>query len=110
MQTKKTITVALATLLVSGAVAGGVAMARSPASGKAPVGNTSTSTENSAVDPDNVQEGDQTGPETPDANEAPDTGSENGSEATSESAAESDGPGGHEDPPGNVNHQFEGEE
>jgi hypothetical protein len=55
-----------------------------------------------AVDTDNVQEGDQTGPEVADATEEP-TGA-------GEAAGESDGPGGHEDPPGNVDHQFEGNE
>ena len=52
-----------------------------------------------AVDTDNVQEGDQTGPEVADATE----------EGSGESS-ESDGPGGHEDPAGNVDHQFEGNE
>ena len=59
-----------------------------------------------SVDTDNVQEGDQTGPDN-------ETGAaeESTSEATgSEAASESDGPGGHEDPPGNVDHQFDGEE
>jgi hypothetical protein len=59
-----------------------------------------------AADTDNVQEGDQTSPDT--------AGSESTSESTSETgsetAAESDGPGGHEDPPGTVDHQFDGEE
>jgi hypothetical protein len=38
--------------------------------------------------------------------------SESGSEGSgeSESSGESDGPGGHEDPPGDVNHEFDGEE
>ncbi len=52
-----------------------------------------------AVDTDNVQEGDQTGPEVADATEEP-----------AGESSESDGPGGHEDPPGNVDHQFEGNE
>jgi hypothetical protein len=59
-----------------------------------------------ATDTDNVQQGDQTSPDM--------VGSESTSESTSETgsetAAQSDGPGGHEDPPGNVDHQFDGEE
>ncbi|MGI8680879.1 MAG: hypothetical protein ACR2JO_01835 [Mycobacteriales bacterium] len=65
----------------------------------------SQSEDPSAVDTDNIQEGDQT---TPDA-AATASASESGSEGT-ESATESDGPGGHADPAGNVDHQFEGEE
>ena len=42
--------------------------------------------------------------ETPDAAEASNEGS------GSEGAGESDGPGGHEDPAGEVDHQFEGNE
>ena len=49
-----------------------------------------------ATDADNVQEGDQALPDAA------------GSESTSET--ESDGPGGHADPPGNVDHRFDGEE
>jgi hypothetical protein len=62
-----------------------------------------------ATDGDNVQEGDQTSPdngtEAADApgTEAPETGTETEN-------GPSDGPGGHEDPPGNVDHQFEGTE
>jgi hypothetical protein len=54
----------------------------------------------SANDGDNVQQGDQSAPDTADAAEAPES-------ATSESA--SDGPGGHADPAGNVDNQQEGE-
>ncbi len=59
-----------------------------------------------AVDTDNVQEqvGDQTGPDG--ANEAPEAEAASGTETP----GESDGPGGHADPAGNVDHQFEGEE
>jgi hypothetical protein len=59
----------------------------------------------SAADTDNVQEGDQSTSDTT----ASASASESGSEGT-ESATESDGPGGHADPAGNVDHQFEGEE
>jgi hypothetical protein len=37
-------------------------------------------------------------------------GSEQVTEAGGGSTAESDGPGGHEDPAGNVDHRFEGQE
>jgi hypothetical protein len=37
-------------------------------------------------------------------------GSEQVTETGGGSTAESDGPGGHEDPAGNVDHQFEGQE
>ena len=59
-----------------------------------------------ATDTDNVQEGDQT---SPDAGASAST-SESTSETGSETATESDGPGGYEDPPGNVDHQFDGVE
>ena len=58
------------------------------------------------VDTDNVQEGDQTGPDT-ETGAAEESTSEAGN---SEAAGESDGPGGHADPAGNVDHQFDGEE
>ncbi len=74
-----------------------------------------------SVDTDNVQQGDQTSPDnaaettktvdTDNVQEGDQTSSDNSAEeSTSETAGESDGPGGHEDPPGNVDHQFEGEE
>lgn len=67
----------------------------------------SSSSENpSAPDTDTIQEGDQTSPDTT----ASASASESSSEQESESATESDGPGGHEDPAGNVDHQFEGSE
>ena len=66
----------------------------------------SQSEDPSAPDTDNIQEGDQT---TPDA-AATASASESGSEQDTESATESDGPGGHADPAGNVDHQFEGVE
>jgi hypothetical protein len=113
MKITKTITVTVASLVLAGATLGGVALASSDGTGKTVAGPTASSAESSvtetgsaavedsATDGDDVQEGDQTGPEVPDANE--------GSGAESEGTG-SDGPGGHEDPPGNVDHQFEGEE
>lgn len=57
----------------------------------------------SGPDTDNIQSGDQT---------TPDTGSnaEQSSETTGESGSANDGPGGHADAPGNVDHQFQGQE
>jgi hypothetical protein len=79
---------------------GGAAIARTAAHRQnAPAAESEATT---GADTDNVQEGDQTSPDTGTENEADETGSE--------SAGESDGPGGHEDPPGNVDHQNEGEE
>jgi len=60
----------------------------------------------SAPDTDTIQEGDRTSPDTT----AGASAGVSGSEQESESATESDGPGGHEDPAGNVDHQFEGSE
>jgi hypothetical protein len=57
----------------------------------------------SGPDTDNIQSGDQT---------TPDTGSsaEQGSETSGEPGSTNDGPGGHADTPGNVDHQFQGQE
>jgi hypothetical protein len=62
-------------------------------------------------DTDNVQQGDQTTPDVPGSTDpgessSSETGSENGTSET----GPSDGPGGHADPAGNVDHQFEGTE
>jgi hypothetical protein len=60
----------------------------------------------------NVQQGDQTAPDiatsggTSSAAEAP----ESSSESTSAAENNADGPGGHQDPAGNVDHQFQGNE
>ena len=78
----------------------------------------------SAPDTDNIQSGDQTSPDTHSAkatsvstSQTPDSSSatENSSEApdtgsATENSSASDGPGGHEDPAGNVDHQSEGQE
>ena len=61
----------------------------------------------SGVDSDSIQSGDQT---TPDAQGAAAAQETSGEQPGSESSV-SDGPGGHEDPPGTeADHQFEGEE
>jgi len=60
----------------------------------------------------NVQQGDQTAPDTATsgdnggAAEAP----ENSTEKTAAAESTADGPGGHQDPAGNVDHQFQGNE
>lgn len=56
----------------------------------------------------NVQQGDQQSTDTGSAKEKADTGS-SGEKAGSETGP-SDGPGGHADGPGNVDHQFNGNE
>jgi hypothetical protein len=96
----------LAALALGGAAISGAAGNGTPAKSKAAVHTTKQvkkhaaaktrthkASAGSAADTDNVQEGDQTGPETPDANEAPDTGSE----SATETPDGSDGPGGHAD-------------
>ena len=72
----------------------------------------------SGPDSDNIQSGDQSGPDavTTAGGAAAKNSSESSGEATSESSGENssesagqtDGPGGHEDPPGNVNHECTG--
>lgn len=100
MKLLKRLMIAFAAVLALAAV-GGVAVANT--SHNAPA--KATGEAESTSDTDNIQEevGDQTSPDTGEA-ESKEGGSE------SESAAESDGPGGHEDPPGNVEHEFEGAE
>jgi hypothetical protein len=60
----------------------------------------------SASDGDNVQQGDQSTPDTGGAAEAPDSA---GAESASEASDASDGPGGHADPAGTVDNQQQGE-
>jgi hypothetical protein len=70
-------------------------------------------------DTDTVQSGDQTSPDASGAKaasaaapESPgaESSSETSSETSSESSSASDGPGGHEDPPGEVDYQSEAQE
>jgi len=63
-----------------------------------------TPAEKPGPDTDAVQQGDQTTPDQPGAAEHEKAGAEQ------ERTTEADGPGGHADPAGNVDHQFEGEE
>jgi hypothetical protein len=90
--------------------------ASSPATQPAEQGE-SAAAENSATDPDNVQDetgndqgekgGGPEGSETPDGAEAPEADEQQGSEVPGD-----DGPGGHADEPSNPNadHQFQGKE
>jgi len=97
---KRTKIMAVVTTALMLAAIGGVAIAKTGGSSKP-----ATAVEVTAPDTDNVQAGDQTTPD-------PATGGteSQGSEAAGETLQASDGPGGHEDPPGNVDHQFNGEE
>jgi hypothetical protein len=61
-----------------------------------------------ATDPDNVQSGDQTTPDTPAAASATKAAADE--TAIAETGAPSDGPGGHTDSGPNVDHQFDGVE
>jgi hypothetical protein len=70
-------------------------------------------------DTDSIQSGDQTTPDTAGAKASSaassatpgtESATETSSEGTSESASASDGPGGHEDPEGNVDYQSEAQE
>jgi hypothetical protein len=91
--------------------------APSPAATEA-AGQESNAPENSAADPDNVQQGDttvagaatSTTPDVPTAGDTADTGS--AAEAPGSEVAGNDGPGGHADEPGNPNadHQATGVE
>jgi hypothetical protein len=99
----------------TGAVVGGAAVASSRhADNNVNPGKHSVTQRlaSSSTDADTIQQGAKTGPETPDPIEATgsDSGGETGTESGTETETSSDGPSGHQDPPGNVDHQFEGEE
>ena len=99
MDIKKTLIASAAVLTLVGSVTG-VAVASS----KGAVAPKSAET-TSVPDTDNVQQGDQTSPDATAAS----TGEASG-ENTGENTGETDGPGGHADPAGNVDHQFDGQE
>ncbi len=114
MRFKKLLAVAaigLSTLSVTGAAVAASHNKATPSSG---------TEETTSVDTDDVQEGDQTSPDGAEESEAADTddvqeGDQTspdgaGSESETEAAGESDGPGGHEDPAGDVENEFDGEE
>ena len=102
MDIKKTLIASAAVLTLVGSVTG-VAVAASKGA-VAPKSATSETT--TGADTDNIQQGDQTTPDTAGASES--TGESSG-ESSSETGP-SDGPGGHADPAGNVDHQFDGQE
>ena len=95
---------AVAALAVGGSAlaSAGTTPTPAPAPAQAPV---------TAVDGDNVQQGDQTAPDTGAASEQSSTETSSESGAAGEVSA-NDGPGGHADEPANPNadHQFEGQE
>jgi hypothetical protein len=98
MKITKILVTGAAALVLGGSVAG-VALA-SGSTPKAPKSATTETT--STVDTDSIelQQGNQTAPDTSTTSES----------ASGESSSESDGPGGHQDPAGDVNHEFNGEE
>jgi nucleoside phosphorylase len=73
------------------------------------------SAEPTSPDHDSVQQGDQTSPDVSPAaagtsSPGPDASSPEGESTTENESAVSDGPGGHADPTGNVQHEFSGAE
>ena len=87
--------------------------ASTPPAVHAPAAKATTPEPVNAPDTDNIQSGDQTTPDAPAAKTATKAAStETGTESESATETEtgpSDGPGGHEDPPGNVDNQQTGE-
>jgi hypothetical protein len=103
MQIKKTIAVGAVSL--AALLAGGAALAAGNGSTPKSAGMETTT----GADTDNVQQGDQTSPDV-NASIATNESEGTGSETESNQEGSSDGPRGHQDPPGNVDHQFQGEE
>jgi hypothetical protein len=114
---------------VLGGLGATAALARSSAPVKAPtkVARQVVSEPVGGTDTDNVQEGDQSGTDQPGTVPAaaapasvkagsnskslnPADGSGEGENQGEGEGGGGDGPGGHQDPPGNVDHQFDGEE
>ena len=95
----------VAALAVAGLSAAGVGTAFAAQPGGSP----STAVAPAAGAAGNVQQGDQNAPDTATAAEKPGTEAADATEkAGAEAAGQSDGPGGHQDPPGNVDNQSEG--
>jgi hypothetical protein len=97
-------------ILAAGGIGTATAMAQSGASTAPAVHAPAKATASEPVsspDTDNVQQGDQTSPDVPAATKAGEAGGESEKASESENAP-SDGPGGHEDPPGNVDNQQTG--
>jgi hypothetical protein len=101
-KTKKLLASALGLAVTLGISGGALAASHSSKARSEPV---------AAADTDTVQQGDQTTPDTTTTSQearSSESGS-TGSEPSNEGQG-SDGPGGHEDPAGNVDHQFDGQE
>ena len=102
---------AVAALAIGGAGAGTALAAGHSAGARTAV----SSTEPTSPDNDSVQQGDQTTPDAPvvatmsSHHQSAKADGEHGQE-NKESSGESDGPGGHADPAGNVQHEFNGTE
>ncbi|MDQ1521567.1 MAG: hypothetical protein QOI55_2640 [Actinomycetota bacterium] len=116
MHLKHKLVGAAAVLACLGGLGTATALAQTSSPTKAPsvvTPKSATPEPTSAVDTDNVQQGDQTPPDAPAAAGAEKAtsekaGAETESTTETESATDADGPGGHQDPPGNVDNQQEG--
>ena len=86
---------------------GGAALAKTPVQRQNAPAVTSSGT-SSGADTDGIQARDQTTPDSG-ADATGEAGGERATESGGGSTGESDGPGGHEDLAGNVDHQFEGQ-
>lgn len=104
MMKKKAIGIAALVLAASGI--GGVALtsqaSAAPSAPQTTASPSANSETKSGPDSDALQQGDQS---TPDRTGASTTAEKAGTEQANESSAASDGPGGHQDPAGNVQHQ-----
>ena len=98
-----------AMLIALGGVGSVAAMAQTsgastPPPASAPASPTAQTPEPvSPTDTDTLQEGDQNTPDVPGAKETPDPNEK--ADSAKESATDTDGPGGHQDPPGQVDNQ-----
>jgi hypothetical protein len=106
-------TAGIAALALSGAIAG-TAAAASNAGARPAIVHVAQS-EPAGPDTDAIQQGDQTSPDAGTAAATSASPSANGEnpgeqEAAGEQQASPDGPGGHADPAGNVQHEFTGVE
>jgi hypothetical protein len=115
---RRTITVAglgAAAILAVGLTAGAASATASTGSTAPATGTTISqlyTVSKAGPDKDNVQQGDQTKPDVPDTASPEKAGNEKaGNEKPgTEKPDASDGPGGHADAPGTVDHQFQGQE
>lgn len=101
-------------ILAAGGIGTATAMTQSGASTPpavhAPMKSTTPKSDANAPDTDTVQQGDQTSPDVPNAKASEKAGAAGEAENSPESeTGASDGPGGHQDPPGNVDNQQTGE-